>query len=73
MIRPLNNENLDSYNRISVWIKLDAPGFYSAFVGVTLYNQGKHITPTPGRFEGQHFITVYPGQWQQIIWQQRRF
>ena len=60
---------LESYNRISVWVKLDAPGFYSAFVGVTLYNQGKQITPTPGRFEGQHFITVYPGQWQQIIWE----
>jgi len=69
MIRPLDNENLESYNRISVWVKLDAPGFYSAFVGVTLYNQGKHITPTPGRFEGQHFISVYPGQWQQIIWE----
>ena len=69
MIRPLDNVNLESYNRITVWVKLDAPGFYSAFVGVTLYNEGKNITPTPGRFEGQHFITVYPGQWQQIIWE----
>jgi hypothetical protein len=69
MIRPLNNENLTSYNRISAWVKLDAPGFYSAFVGVTLYNEGKNIMPTPGRFEGQHFITVYPGQWQQILWE----
>ncbi len=52
-----------------VWVKLEASGFYSAFVGVTLYNQGKKISPTPGRFEGQHFVTVYPGQWQQIIWE----
>jgi hypothetical protein len=69
MIRPLDSINLESYNRINVWVKLDATGFYSAFVGVTLYNQGKKITPTPGRFEGQHFVTVYPGQWQQIIWE----
>ena len=69
MIRPLDGVNLEGYNRINVWVKLDAPGFYSAFVGVTLYNQGMNITPTPGRFEGQHFITVYPGQWQQIIWE----
>ncbi|MBT1701527.1 glycoside hydrolase family 9 protein [Fulvivirgaceae bacterium PWU4] len=69
VIRPLKNENLASYNRISAWVKLDAPGFYSAFVGVTLYNEGKHIMPTPGRFEGQHFLTVYPGAWQQIIWE----
>jgi hypothetical protein len=69
MIRPLEGVNLESYNRINVWVKLDAPGFYSAFVGVTLYNEGKNIMPTPGRFEGQHYITVYPGQWQQIIWE----
>ncbi len=69
MIRPLKNENLSVFNRISVWVKLDAPGFYSAFVGITLYNEGKHIMPAPGRFEGQHFLTVYPDQWQQIIWE----
>ncbi|MBK7711768.1 MAG: glycoside hydrolase family 9 protein [Bacteroidales bacterium] len=69
MIRPLDSVNLESYNRIMVWVKLEASGFYSAFVGVTLYNQGKKISPTPGRFEGQHFVTVYPGQWQQIIWE----
>lgn len=69
MIRPLNTEDLSAYNRISVWVKLDAPGFYSAFVGVTLYNEGNHIMPTPGRFEGQHFVTVYPDKWQQIIWE----
>ena len=45
MIRPLNNENLETYNRISVWVKLDAPGFYSAFAGVTLYNEGKKSRP----------------------------
>ncbi|MBA4057945.1 MAG: hypothetical protein C0490_24730, partial [Marivirga sp.] len=56
MIRPLKNEDLRRYNRISVWVKLDAPGFYSAFVGVTLYNEGKNIMPAPGRFEGQHFV-----------------
>ena len=47
MIRPLDSINLENYNRINVWVKLDAPGFYSAFVGVTLYNQGKKITPAP--------------------------
>ncbi len=69
MIRPLNYENLTNFNRISAWVKLDAPGFYSAFVGVTLYNEGKNVMPMPGRFEGQHFLTVYPGQWQQIVWE----
>ncbi len=69
VIRPLNGENLNTYNRFSVWVYADAPGFYSFFVGCTLYNAGRHVMPTPGRFEGQHFVTVYPHQWRHIIWE----
>ena len=69
VIRPLNRENLNDFNRFSVWVYADAPGFYSFFVGCTLYNEGEHIMPLPGRFEGQHFVTVYPNKWQQIIWE----
>ena len=69
MIRPIKGENLKDYNRFSVWVYADAPGFYSFFVGCTLYNEGKHIMPTPGRFEGQHFVNVYPNKWQHIIWE----
>ena len=49
--------------------KTKSPGFNSFFIGCTLYNAGKHIMPTPGRFEGQHFVTLYPRQWQHIIWE----
>ncbi len=69
MIRPLKGEDLRGFNRFSVWVYADAPGFYSVFVGCTLYNDGKHKMPTPGRFEGQHFVNIYPGKWQQIIWE----
>ncbi|MDA1119870.1 MAG: glycoside hydrolase family 9 protein [Bacteroidetes bacterium] len=69
MIRPLKGEDLRGFNRFSVWVYADTPGFYSVFVGSTLYNEGEHIMPTPGRFEGQHFVTVYPHKWQQIIWE----
>lgn len=69
MIRPLKGEDLTGFNRFSVWVYADAPGFYSVFVGCTLYNGGKHAMPTPGRFEGQHFVTIYPNKWQQIIWE----
>ena len=69
LIRPLPGQNLEKYNRFSVWVYAEAPGFNSFFIGCTLYNTGKHIMPTPGRFEGQHFVTVYPRKWQQIIWE----
>ena len=69
IVRPLNSENISEYNRFSVWIYVDAPGFYTVFAGFTLYNQGEKIMPVPGRFEGQHFENVYPGKWQQVIWE----
>ena len=69
MIRPLKGEDLKAFNRFSVWVYADAPGFYSVFVGCTLYNAGKNIMPTPGRFEGQHFENVYPNKWHRIIWE----
>ena len=69
VIRPLKGEDLKDYNRFSVWVYAEAPGFYNFFVGCTLYNEGKHIMPTPGRFEGQHFVTVYANKWQHIIWE----
>lgn len=69
VIRPLKGEDLGEFNRFSVWVYADAPGFYSVFVGCTLYNEGSHVMPVPGRFEGQHFVTVYPNRWQRIIWE----
>lgn len=60
IIRPLDREDLREYNRFSVWVYVDAPGVYLTFAGFTLYNEGEKIMPTPGRFEGQHFETVYP-------------
>jgi len=69
LIRPLKGEDLREFNRFSVWVYADAPGFYSIFVGCTLYNGGKHVMPVPGRFEGQHFVSVIPNQWQHIVWE----
>ncbi|WP_455624254.1 glycoside hydrolase family 9 protein [Parabacteroides sp.] len=69
IIRPLNHEDLREYNRFSVWVYVDAPGVYLTFCGFTLYNEGVKVMPTPGRFEGQHFETVYPNKWQRIVWE----
>ena len=69
LIRPLDRENLEQYNRFSVWLYSDATGFYSVFIGCTLFNEGEKPMPAPGRFEGQHFETVTPGKWHRIIWE----
>ncbi len=67
--RPLNREDISEYNRFSVWIYVDAPGVYTVFAGFSLHNAGLKIIPVPGRFEGQHYENVYPGRWQQVIWE----
>ena len=69
IIRSLDREDIRDYNRFSVWIYVDAPGFYLVFAGITLYNEGEHIMPVPGRFEGQHFENVYTGKWQRVVWE----
>ncbi len=69
ILRPLDGEDLREWNRFSCWVYVDAPGYYLAFLGFTLYNEGVKPMPAPGRFEGQHFVTVRPGEWTRIIWE----
>ena len=69
IVRPMGGEDLRGYNRFSCWVYVEATGFYTAFLGFELRNEGEHPTPTPGRFEGSHFVTVTPGQWTRIIWE----
>ena len=69
IIRPLDGEDLREWNRFSCWVYVDAPGYYLVFLGFTLFNEGVKPMPTPGRFEGQHFVTVRPGEWTQVIWE----
>jgi len=66
---PLQNENLYEYNRISLWVYVDSPGFSNQFFLVALHNAGEHIMPVPGRFEGTHHADIIPGEWTQIIWE----
>lgn len=67
--RPLDGEDLTAWNRFSCWVYVDAPGYYLVFLGFTLHNAGVKPMPTPGRFEGEHFVTVVPGEWTRIIWE----
>ena len=67
--RPLDREDLSAYNRITYWIYAEAPGVHSFFTHISLHNDGEHIMPVPGRFEGTHHTTVPTGQWTQVLWE----
>lgn len=69
ILRPLDGVDLSGWNRFSCWVYVDAPGYYTAFLGFSLINEGVKPTPTPGRFEGEHFVTVTPGEWTHIVWE----
>lgn len=69
MIYTFDHEDLSEWNRISMWVYVDAPGFFNAFVSFKVFNEGEHVMPVPGRFEGEHCITVHPGEWRHIMWE----
>ena len=47
MMRLLPGENLERFNRISLWIYVDSPAIANNFMELSIHNQGKHIMPLP--------------------------
>ena len=69
VFRPLHGENIESFNRVSVWIYIDAPGFHGLYNEISVHNAGKNIMPKPGRFEGTHYLCLSPGEWHHVVWE----
>ena len=69
IVKTLPGEDLREWNRFSCWVYVDAPGQYITLLGFKILNEGEHVMPTPGRFEGEHFVSVTPGEWTHIIWE----
>lgn len=66
---PLDHLDLREYNRLSLWVYIDAPGLIFDTVILELHNTGKHIIPVPGRFEGEHHTLIHNCVWTKIIWE----
>lgn len=66
---PFEGEDLRGFNRMSAWIRFDAPGFSWRSVNVSIHNEGEHVMPVPGRFEGIHHMDAVCGEWTQIVWE----
>lgn len=69
LTRRLDGADLRAYNRISLWIYADSPAVANNFFELALHNQGEHIMPLPGRFEGIHTFGVPHGVWRHIVWE----
>lgn len=69
IIRQLGDEDITRFNRLSLWINADAPGFHCMYYDISIHNSGEHIMPLPGRFEGTHNPCLSPGKWHHVVWE----
>ncbi|MCR8660406.1 glycoside hydrolase family 9 protein [Paenibacillus endoradicis] len=62
-------KDLSAFNRLSIWVYIDAPGFHAVYLEMSIHNKGEFIMPKPGRFEGTHHPCLTPGQWHHVVWE----
>jgi hypothetical protein len=67
--RIFDGENWTKYNRISIWIYPDLPGFYTTALDAQLSNNGKVKLPTIFGQEGQTSWVLKNHQWNHIVWE----
>ena len=68
-VRAIADEDWTSYNRISFWLRTDAPGFPVLTVLVHLRNQGKTTVAPVHLREAEHNVTVPNGVWTKVYWE----
>ena len=62
----VDHEDWTEYNRISVWIRPEMPGFRHVCLRMQFHNEGEH--PAPDRFDriGHHNINLINHEWNHI-------
>jgi hypothetical protein len=67
--RFFKDEDWTHYNRISLWIYPDLPGFYTTALDFRLYNDG--VNKLPGLFgqEGETSMVLHNHEWNHIVWE----
>jgi hypothetical protein len=67
--RMFDGEDWTKYNRISIWIYPDLPGFYTTALDAQLYNDGKEKLPAIFGQEGQTSWVLKNHQWNHVVWE----
>ncbi len=65
-MRVIDHQDLSHYNRLSVWVKPDMPGFRSIVARLQLHNRGTHPVPDKFEREGHHNVSLKNGIWNHI-------
>jgi hypothetical protein len=67
--RMFDGEDWTKYNRISIWIYPDLPGFYTTALDCMLYNNGKVKLPAIFAQEGQTSLILKNHEWNHVVWE----
>ncbi|MEO8371679.1 MAG: glycoside hydrolase family 9 protein [Candidatus Solibacter sp.] len=68
-VRAVPAEDWSHYNRISFWLRTDAPGFPVLTLLVNIRNQGKTPVAEVHQRESEHNVTVPNGVWTKVYWE----
>jgi hypothetical protein len=67
--KAFKDEDWTGYNRISIWIYPDLPGFYTTALDCWLYNDGKVKLPAVFAQEGQTSLNLKNHEWNHVVWE----
>jgi hypothetical protein len=67
--RIFNREDWTAYNRVSIWIYPDLPGFYTTALDCQISNDGKLKLPAIFGQEGQTSLVLQNHQWNHVVWE----
>ena len=67
--RHFDGEDWTGYNRISLWIYPDLPGFYTTALDFRLYNDGKEKLPALFGQEGETSLILRNHEWNHVVWE----
>lgn len=67
--RLFNGEDWTHFNRISLWIYPDLPGFYTTALDFRLYNEGAKRLPGLFGQEGETSIVLHNHEWNRVVWE----
>lgn len=69
VMRTVNNEDWSAFNRLSLWIHPDLPGFRIVSIVLTFHNDGTEKVPDSYRKMGNNYVLLRNHEWNHIVWE----
>jgi hypothetical protein len=67
--RQFDSEDWRPFNRLSLWIYPNCPGFYVVALELRLYNDGPEKLPAPFGQEGETTFVLQDHEWNHVVWE----